>query len=319
MNPIKTWCFTLQQPSNIRHALEYLAINQHADELEQLINKINNEQPTRELTEWANGYSILLSYLKGHDVSEILSDLRVYTPKSLEMKLLAIIIEMYCKIWTKEYNSAFNLAKGMDISISEIKEEFIKESLGLRLKEILSNLYLYRMNDPEKARDYAIEIISSDLCATLSTNASYILGMSYLFNNYEKCLGNILEYREKLIRYGRHEHAKVVDKSDLPFIKNVWNKHTEQPKTSDISELAHYEALYGSKELALESIDKALEQKVTGFRLYYKALATNDKSHFMQALIFFCKKGDKFFANLPYEHLKGDPVYQPMADMMVND
>jgi hypothetical protein len=117
---------------------------------------------------------------------------------------------------------------------------------------------------------------------------------------------------------GRTSEVKIVDENDLPFINNVWNKHSEQPKTNDISEKAHYEAKNGDKNLALEMVDKAIENDgASGFKLYYKALATGDKTLFMQSLIFFVtKKGDKFYANLPYKHLEIDPVFKPMADLL---
>jgi hypothetical protein len=320
MTPLKSWCLTLEQPVNMRYALEFLALNRHTEELQQLINKIYHEHPTRELTDWANAYSILLMYRKGVDVAEIINELRVYTPKSTETKVLATILEIYCKNKTKEYHSILALSQGLDLSIEEISDSYFKESFGLRLKEILAHISLYRFNDPLTARKYANEIISSNLSANLSTDSYYIVGMSYLFDSYDDCLGNIIKYQEKLIRIGKQAEANLVSQHDLPFVKNVWNMHNEQPETNDISELAHYHAKMGDKELALELIEKAIAEQTSGFKLYYKALATNDMSLFMQSLIFFVsKKGDKFFANLPYQHLKSDPTYAAMADMLFID
>ena len=180
---------------------------------------------------------------------------------------------------------------------------------------------MYKFNNKEIARNYAEEIISKNFSPTFNANASYLLGMSYLFDNYEKCLGNILKHRELLIESERKSEIEVIDNNDLPFINNIWRKHSEQPKTNDISEKAHYEAVNGDKTLALKLIDDAIEKEgLSGFKLYYKALATDDKSLFMQSLIFFInRKGDKFYASLPYEHLKGDPIYKPMADLLFMD
>lgn len=321
MATFKEWCLNLQQPANIRYALEYLAVNRQIDEMEKLITKINKFYPNKDLLDWANGYSILAMYLKGNDPADVLNQLRLYTPKTLEMKVLSIITEIWCRNKMREYSTMNALLSGLEVSISEIKDDYIQKTYTLRLKEALAFVNLYKFNNVEIARNYAEEIIFADFSPTFNANATYLLGTSYLFDNYEKCLGNIEKHRELLKESGRHAEISIVENNDLPFIKNVWKKHNEQPKTSDLSEKAHYEALNGDKELALKLIDTAIEEDgLSGFKLYYKALATGDKSLFMQSLIFFInRKGDKFYANLPYEHLKGDPVYKPMADLLFID
>jgi hypothetical protein len=321
MAKFKEWCLNLNQPSNIRYALEYLAVNRQIKELEELITKINNKYSSKDLIDWAKGYSLLAMYLKGNEPCSVLNQLRLYTPKTCEMKVLTLITEIWCRNKMREYSTMNSLVSGLDLTIDEIKDDYIKESYELRVKEILAFVNLYKFNNKEIARKYAEEIISKNFSPTFNANASYLLGMSYLFDNYDKCLGNIMKHRELLIESGRNAEIEVIDNNDLPFIKNIWKKHSKQPKTNDISEKAHYEALNGDKKLALELIDDAIEKEgLSGFKLYYKALATDDKSLFMQSLIFFInRKGDKFYANLPYEQLKGDPVYQPMADLLFMD
>lgn len=314
----KTWCLTLSQPKNIRFALEYLALNRQHVELGELIEKIRKEYSTKELTDWADTYSILLSYLKGEEPSEVLNIARKHCPKTPETKILQAMIITYCKIKLREYTSISPVIDDLQNAIEEIKDDYIRESFKIRISEILAYVSLH-LNNPEEARKHAKAIISSDICATLSAHSYYIVGMSYLFSNYDECLGNIIKYRESLINLERDKEVKIVDNNDLPFINSVWGKHARRPETDDISEVGHYEAKYGNKELALELIEKSIEEDgVSGFKLYYKALATNDKALFMQSLIYFVNvKGDKFFANLPYEKLKDDAVFAPMADLMM--
>jgi hypothetical protein len=321
VNVFKEWCLNLTQPKNIRYSFEYLAVNRHVNELEDLINKTLKQSSNAILTEWATAYNILLDYLKGGDVDEILVKCRLLTPKCLEMKILMALVEVYCRNKKREYSSMMSVVSGVDLYISQIKEEYIRESFSLRLKEILSYLHLYKFNEPLKAREYANEIISADMSATLTTNSYYIVGMSFLFDNYDECLGNIMKYRELLDKHGRKTDITVVDNNDIPFVNSVWNKHQCRPETNDISEISHYESVNGNKELALELINKAIEEDgESGFKLYYKALASGDKSLFMQSVIYFVsKKGDKFFANLPYKQLINDPVYKPMADLLIID
>lgn len=322
LNKFKLWCLRFNHPKNVCYALDHLALNRQMQELGELIEKIKSERNNdQKLIEWAKGYEILSMYLKGITPPEVLNQLRLFTPKTIEMKILALIIEVWCRNKMREYSTMASLVSGLDLSITEIKDSYIQESYSLRLKECLAFVNLYKFNNRELARKYAEEIIFSNFSATFNANASYLIGMSYLFDNYDLCLENILRHKELLKELGRISEIKIVDENDLPFIKNFWNKNSEQPKTNDISEIAHYEAVAGNKDVALKLIDEAIEKDgKSGFKLYYKALATGDKAVFMQSLIFFIsKKGDKFYANLPYQHLKSDPTYGPMAELLFND
>jgi transcriptional regulator with XRE-family HTH domain len=317
----KKWCLKLNNPMNVRYALEYLSVNKLTNELDELVEKILADGPSREMLDWASAYKIQVMYQKHEPTSEILNALRLYTPKSVETKTLITIIEACCKNRLREYNSMAALVQGLDKTIESIKEDFIKQSYQIRVKELLSYIYLYSYNKPEKARGYALEIISLDFCATLTAHSYYIVGISYLFDNYELCLGNIKKYRDALIELGREKDANLTDQSDIPFVNNVWAKYSEAPVTSDISEIAHYEAMVGNKELAIKLIDEVVsKQGQNGFNLYQKALATGDKSLFMQSMVFFVNKsGGKFYANLPYRYLKDDPTFAPVADLLLND
>ncbi|MFL6517496.1 MAG: AimR family lysis-lysogeny pheromone receptor, partial [Bacillus sp. (in: firmicutes)] len=304
-----------------RYALEYLAVNKQTNELDELVEKILAEGPNREMLDWASAYKIQVMYQKYAPTSEILSAIRLYTPKSVETKTLITIIEASCKHRLREYNSMAAAVEGLDTTIESIKEDFIRQSYQIRIKELLSYVYLYNYNKPEKAREYALEIISADFCATLTAHSFYIVGMSYLFDNYDLCLGNIEKYRDALYDLGREKDADLADQSDIPFVNNVWGKYSEAPVTSDISEIAHYEAMVGNKEIALKLIDEVVsEQGQNGFNLYQKALATGDKSLFLQSMVYFVNKaGGKFYANLPYRYLKDDPTFAPVADLLIND
>lgn len=316
----KRWCLSFESPKNICFALEYLAVNRQKKELDDLIKKIKENRSDKKMQEWAEGYSILLRYLEKENPVEIINSLRNFFPKCLEMKILSQITEVWCRYKLSDFLTMDALIQGMNHSIKNISEEFIRQSYSIRLKEALAYVSLYKFNDVKKTRMYAEEIFSSNTSATFTTSASYLVGMSFLFDDYEKCLGYIERHRELLIESGRLEEIAIIDSCDIPFIKNIWKKHNERPKTDDISEIAHYEAVMGDKGLAIELIDKAVSEKGnSGFKYYYKALATNDPFLFMQALIEFNKNGDKFYANLPYQHLKNNPLFKPMADQAMGN
>lgn len=319
-NIFKTWCLNLQQPKNVRYAMEFLAVNKLADDLDELINRVIQIHNNQELLEWTTAYKIQIMYLRNEPISKISNEIRSFSPKSVELKMLMSILDASCKHRFGDYNSMAAVVEGLMDMAEEIDEDFIKKSFEIRIKELLSYVNLYTYNKPEEARKYAKEIISSDFCATLTAHSFYIVGMSHLLDNYDECLGNIIKYRDLLITLGRMDDAKIVDENDIPFIKNVWLKHSEKPKTSDISEIAHFEALMGDKKEAIKLIDSVIEQiGENGFKLYYKGLATGDKSLFVQSIICFTKQNGKFYANLPYRFVKDDPMFASIAKLLMQD
>lgn len=319
-NTFKSWCLNLSQPKNVRFAMEFLAVNKQIKELEELIDKVLNSFPSQELIEWATAYKIQLKYLNRDSTADIVNEIRLFSPKSIELKVFMSIIDASCKHRVGEYNSMATIVDGLTTTLEEIDEDYIKESYCLRIKELLSYVNLFAYNRPELARKYANEIISSDLCATLTSHSYYIVGMSYLFDSYDECLGNVIKYRDSLLLLDRKDDAQVVDECDIPFINNVWRKPNDLPTTSDISEIAHYEAVLGNKEMAVKLVDEVIAEKgVNGFRLYYKGLATGDKSLHMQSIVYFTTKQDgKFYANLPYQFVKDDPTFAPIANLLMN-
>ncbi|MEH7521729.1 AimR family lysis-lysogeny pheromone receptor [Bacillus sp. JJ1503] len=314
----KRWCLKFESPKNVRFALEYLAVNRQIEELDELIEKVTTSRTDQTMNEWAKGYSILSCYLKREKPEDIKIKIRGFAPKSIEMQVLSTITEVWCRYKLSDFKTMNSLISGLEITISKIKEEYIRDSYSMRLKEVMAYVNLYKLYNIDEARKLAEEIIFSNCSATFTTSASYLLGMSFLFENHEKCLGHIMRHRELLNESGRHKEIAVIDNCDIPFINNIWGKNKERPKTNDISEIAHYEAVSGDKELARELIDEAIKENgASGFKYYYKALATGDMTLFMNALIIFSKNGDRFYANLPYRHLKENETYKTMAELLM--
>ena len=316
---IKEWCLHLEKPKNQKHALEYLAINQYNDELHDLITKIKVEQTNKELLEWADVYEIYYRFITEAPLNKIKQMIREASPKTMETKTFLRIIEMNVFAILREYQSLFHVYSDIKNAIKGINDDYIKKCYTLRMNEIMAHINLYYLADVNMARKYANAVISSKMSAIFKAHSYYIMGMSYLFENYDETLFYITEYRKICENFGRKDLTFIVDNSDIPFIKNVWNKHTAEPQTKDLSELAHYKALNGCKQEALDLIKKAIKSEGNSdFKLYYKALATGNKIDFLNALILFTSKGERFFAQLPYRVLAADPQYRETADLLLN-
>jgi hypothetical protein len=312
------WCLTFKRPKNIKCAFEFLASNRKLDHLERLINLVKQDYNSRDLNDWAEIYSILLTYKRNPKDFSYIHQLRSYSPRKLETKILSTLLEMYYLYAQKEYGSMFTLSESIESSLSQIKDPYIRSSFSHRLFQMLAYAYLYRFNEPEKARYYAKKIISNDFSADLAIDSYYIMGISFFFEDCDKCLTYLEKYIELLTQQGRYDLANSIRENDIPFVQAHWGRSQSLEEKVALSEKAHYEAKWGDKGIALRLIEECLASEgVSPFKLYYKALASGEASLFLESLIIFSKKGNKFYAKLPYEYLKNHPSLGNAAKLLL--
>ena len=307
------WCLNLRLPKNLKCALEFLSVNLKLDELENLIQTIEEQYDSRDLKNWVDIYKIMLKRQRNHGNIDFIEDLRRFSPKSVETKILSMIMELYYFYSIKDYKTMLEKSKDLINAFTIIKDEFIRWSFEARLYEILAYTNLHNLADIEAARKYATKIFSKKICAIFTLSSYYLMGMSFLFEDYDKCLYYLKEY-EKLLRvYNFTSYLNSLHNQDIPFINNVWGKTTNPEEINDISERAHYEAKYGNKKMAIELLDKLDE---TPFRLYYRGIAENNSMILLKSLIKFMKQGNKFYAKLPYDVLMKDEKMAEIAHLI---
>ena len=314
-------CLKFQRPQNIKCAFEFLASHGKLYHLEKLIDSVKKEyssRPNHYLNDWAEVYSILLLYKRNPKDFSFVHRLRTYSPKQLETKVLSVLLEIYYLHTQKEYSLMLALSESVEQSLSKIKCSYIRSSFSYRLFQVLAHTYLYRFDEPEKARYYAEKIICDNFSADLAVDSYYIMGMSFFFEDCEKCLTYLNKYVELLEEQGRYVLADSIKKNDIPFVQAHWGCPQSSEESVSPSEKAHYEAKWGDKEIALQLINECLASEGSSpFKLYYKALATGDESLFLESLILFHKKMNKFYAKLPYEYVKTHPSLGQAAKQLI--
>jgi hypothetical protein len=311
-------CLQFRRPKNIKCTLEFLASHGKLNHLEKLISFIKEGYNSPDLNDWADAYSILLEYKKSPKNFSYIHRLRSYSPKKVETKILSILIEMYYLHAQQKYNSMLTLSEIIELDLEKIKDSYIRSSFSHRLYQMIAYTYLYRFADTEKARFYAQKIIK--FCADFSADSYYIVGTSFFFEDCDKCLAYLRKYVELLQQQGRNELAKSIIENDIPFVQAHWGLKQSSEENVSLSERAHYEAKWGNKEIALDLVNKSIAvEGVSPFKLYYKALATNESHLFFESLIFFSKKGNKFYAKLPYEYIKNHPTLGNAAKLLLSE
>jgi hypothetical protein len=312
------WCLDLKRPKNLKCALEFLSTHRRLDELEMLIQMIKNEYDSKDLRNWADIYQILLKHQRNPNDIDYISELRDYSSKSVETKILSSIVEIYYFHRKNDYKTILEKSTNLPSCFEMIKDEFIRDSFESRLYEILGYINLYRDN-PQTAREYANKIISKNSCAVFAVSSYYIMGVSLIFEDYDRCLYYLGKYEEMLRIYNWEEYIKILHNNVIPFINNIWGKTKSSEEISDTLEKAHYEAKYGNKKTAIELLDSYKDKDESPFSLYYRGIAEEDSTILLQSLVKFMKLGNKFLAKLPYELLRGDEKLFKVAELIFNE
>jgi hypothetical protein len=304
----------------IRFSMEYLSTSGNLTKLKEVID--SQMFAPKENRDWAEAYKLAYLYqideLSGDSLLDALDE---YRPKYLETKIFKEFLKLYAHTEKLNYQEFMKTTKKIEKMILSIKDKntFIKESYLARLHELLANAYLYEKNDTKKARFYANNVINSPLlCASFKFNSYYIMGMSFLFEDYEECVKYLETYIEQLKQYGKTrvgERIKYIKENDICFARIFWGKDLDKLNTNDILERAHYECRYGDKLKAIKLLDD-YDDKKDPFYLYYKGLATDDPRLLTESMMLFVKQGKKFFANLPKNELEKNPIYKDLISVI---
>jgi len=211
-----------------------------------------------------------------------------------------------------EFPSILRLSGSLVRDVEKLKGGFMKKSLYNRVQELIAWSHLFYFDNPKKAREHATYCIEQSLCSKMNYLPYYILGMSYVFENPHQAI-NYFSKAQSV----QPELADRIDETDIAFTKILWGIDLANVKKTDISERAHFEAMWGDKKKATELTELALEQQgVTPFKLYYHGLATENDDILFTSLAKFLNAGNKFFANLPRRVLEGNEKYEKAVKIL---
>lgn len=310
-----------EQKQSVRFGMEYLSTSNMLIYLYEVIE--NQMQAPKENRDWAKCYKLLADHKKGSlDKKELLEAANSLDPKFKETKLFKKILILYAYLRLSTYTLFFPLLNEVEKDLSLFKHEYIRESFSVRLQELKSHAYLYAANDVKKARFYAKNVINSPyVCADFKYNSYYVVGMSYLFEDYEKCVGSLREYVKGLKVSGLRdveERIHYVLSNDIAFAKILWGIELNSFRTEDILESAHIKIKQGKSEEAIKTLER-YEDKEDPFYLCYFGLATNNPNIIVDSLTAMIGKGNKFLANIPHMYLKQFSAYSYIADSIMRN
>jgi hypothetical protein len=304
---LRTLATLTEKPENVTASMEYLYANLYLNELSSVIDRLDDEGA---LKDWTTSYKLNLKYHnRSATYNEVLSEISLTLPAisdpAAQMNLHILKATIHTR--TKDFGELERLIGVIEAGTSDLKDSYIKDSFLCRCKEFKAHLEMFLHTNLAEARRLAEEIISDNLCSKRVSNGYYIIGTTFMLDNYEEALINFTKSCDVLDSAGRPELAKAIKNQDIQFLYTYWGKFLGDSRIiSDEAENAFRLIKRGEQSKGIEILDKLPD---TPFRTYYRAIAENDPMLHFKAIGEFIRKKDYFFARLSEKELEHDPVY----------
>lgn len=293
------WCLKLTSPESVKQSFEYAAITRDLELLINLITKYKKEKGT--IGEYVSIYSVIYAYMtrqiSGLDIMENIEQLK--QPEDQHLQILIKIVECYNLYFDKDFLLMKHTAKAamkLLAKLSDKRELFMKECFLHRLAEVLGPVNLH-LNNLQEARYYASIIINADICPKTISDASYIVGMSYLLEDEAKCIELLQKSYDIASTVGELEYRDARMNLDLAKlylnIKLDNDAHKallnfEKNKDNQVSIV---------KEASFQEIDE-------DFLILFEASKSKSNERLYECFENFFEQSNIFFASLALKELQ---------------
>ncbi|TWL40897.1 AimR family lysis-lysogeny pheromone receptor [Bacillus paralicheniformis] len=250
-------CPSLSTDNCIKNSFEYAAVTRDLELLEKLLDVHEKEKGT--VGEYVRFYSFLFKYMKGEIKFYMLKDSLSEFKKS-SAHTLRILVDIYdCLADLIEGDCLNVLEKSKNIgdnirSLNERNYSLMKEFYAYRLSEILAHSHL-QLNNLESARKYANILIHANINKRIESDSYYVLGMSHLLSDPDKCLMYLNKsYSIAKELGGIYESLGFFN---LNFAKLLLNNKIEEgahPSLTSLQKIMNGESMYNDEYDSLVSI-----------------------------------------------------------------
>jgi hypothetical protein len=290
-------------------AMENARFNGLMDKLHELIEQYS-QSSDQLVQEWSRVYKLFYKRNNSAITPENLMKLVQYqTSDNPELFVAYRLLHAYAAYDLDEYGVLYSVCKTITKELEKIKSSKLGEYYRFRLGQLLTNLFL-RQNEVERAREQAHFIIAHCPNITYVASAYHTLGLSFLYEDYEKGIA-ALEKGLLISRNQRNQNHMIEIKRTIFFYNNYWGidgkyiLYTNQVR--DHYERAHFELRMDNKKKALEilkNIDQhSLSIREQGYYYFYKGLVLDNIDLFYKSIEAFKKTEDKFAANMARQEL----------------
>jgi hypothetical protein len=309
------WCLRLCTVETIKHSFEYAAITRDIDLLNKLIKKHKYERSG--IAEYVAVYSLIYDYMINEvHGSELISKLENSCKiKDESLRVLVDILRCYGYYFLKKFHTMIDVAQEAERklkSLSDKRELFMKECFLHRIAEVLAPAFLH-LNNLKLARYYAGLIINANICPKTVSDASYVVGMSFILEDQGKCI----EYLQKSYDIAKTIGDSVIEtetRFNLDFAKLYLNIKLDD--TSD-KILLNLEADRKS-EVNLKAVEEVMYQKGEDDLITLFRACENGKKEILHECFFkFFQQSNFFFSSFVAKELKKLGDESVWADQMI--
>jgi hypothetical protein len=301
--------------NNLRVSIEYALSNRDFGLCDWIMEKLKDIGKAKNI-DWVKTYEIVKSFQKRElSLTQLDSLVKEHKPKNLETRVLTNILKCYVHFYKQNWVDIQEMIPQIREDISTIKNDYIRSTFSIRLNELSSHIELHFKNNVERARELVEQVKESEFTFKFNLHVHYILGKSYMLEDYDKSLSHLEEYVRELRKQGDESTATNVENMDIAFLKNHWGVDFEG--TNDEAEQMYLEYVRGnitkSKELLKNLEDKG---ELSPFQQYYKGLIEQSGETLMESMMDFINKGDFFFAQVPKRIIENLPFVEQVYETM---
>ncbi|PEQ05831.1 AimR family lysis-lysogeny pheromone receptor [Bacillus toyonensis] len=192
---MSNFCLKVDTTELIKQSFEYASITRDIELLKRLIGKYRKDKGS--IQEFVDIYEILYRYMlrqiDGESLIKEINNLR--QPTDCCLRILISIMKCYGYYFSKDFSMMIGLGKEVEQRLKQLsggRKDFIQHCYFYKLYEILAPVHL-RSNNRDMARKYAYIIKNTNVGLKAISDASYIIGMSYLLEDKQKCLSVLKE------------------------------------------------------------------------------------------------------------------------------
>jgi hypothetical protein len=295
------WCMRLDSVESISQSFEYAATTRNIELLSNLITKHANEKGT--IAEFVAIYTIIYKYMideiSGFDL--IAHVKRCGKIKDESLKVLIEILKCYNYFFQRKFHLMLETAHEAEKALLFLgkRELFFKECYLHRIAEVLDHAYLF-LNNLELARYYAFIIINADICPKTVSDASYIVGMTYLLEDEGKCLEYLQKSYDIAKTIGDHniEHEA---RMNLDFVKLYLNVKLHEDSDATLINFQNNK----ESEINLNSLKEVMYLKgEDDLIVLFEAISSGSIQKFHECFLGFFQQTNYFFASIMAKELR---------------
>ncbi|KEK21854.1 hypothetical protein BAGA_24605 [Bacillus gaemokensis] len=308
---INMFILLVKSPLNIRKALCYSHVSGEYNIIDALIEKhCKNESVNQYLTVYDVFNQRNKNEIKGEKIINKIDESKI--PSNPECQALLNLLYMVAMYDEDESNAVAPFAKQAEKFIIEIDQKYIRDCLHMQYKERIAYKHLLS-DEVEKCRKVCQSILDSDMnVPMIKAVVTGCKGESYIYENplvAEEYIESALALLEE-IDVPKKSQKYFAFKTTLAhlYIENNFNLDKIDFKYMHDGERAHYECLYGDKNVGLKLYEKLEKSGFSAHQLYSYSKVTGDVLGLRKALIAFERSGNIFYARGVKRSLMKDEV-----------